>query len=159
MPSVLQNWVNELPLRQQGTLIMALRGPDGVAKEDFAKPIVRTLRGMSMNAGRTGEPMQRGVHWRDDPFMTLVPIENDQNWRLQTAWFFDQWDAYNIHFVQHLLHAYAICGMHYPVEDIRARAWAFYERCCRKLHMHPETAEQVEWRLRSGVREEESLPA
>ena len=58
MTSVLQDWVQECSLRQQGVLVIALRGPDGVRKEDAAKPLVRTMRGLVMNAGRTGKPME-----------------------------------------------------------------------------------------------------
>ena len=155
MTSVLQDWVQECSLRQQGVLVIALRGPDGVRKEDAAKPLVRTMRGLVMNAGRTGKPMERGVHWEEDPFMTIYYIENPDRCKDVVKPFFDQWDSYNVHFLQHLLHAYAVAGMHYPDMDIRDRAWTFYERCCRKLHVHPETSRELAHRLRDGKREEE----
>ncbi len=154
--SVLQDWVMTLPLRQQGVLVISLRGPDGVRKEDPAKPLVRTLRGLIMNAGRTGVPMKPGVVWRDDPFMSIATIGDDQTWSQVARDFFDQWDAYNVHFLQHLAHAYAVIGMNYPHDDdMKNRAWWFYDRCCRKLHMTPETPQEIAWRLRSGVREED----
>lgn len=156
MKSVLQDWVMELPLRQQGVLVIALRGPDGVRKEDPAKPLVRTIRGLVMNAGRTGVPMKPGVMWRDDPFMTIHTICDMELWGDVTKAFFDQWDAYNVHFLQHLAHAYAVIGINYPHdESFKNRAFAFYDRCCKKLHMHREEPEEIVYRLRDGVREED----
>ncbi len=152
--SVLQDWTQKISTRQQGVLIIALRGPDGVRKEDPAKPIVRTLRGMVMNAGRTGGPVGDEV-WTDDPFMTMQWIKDEYKWTGATKNFFDQWDAYNVHFLQHLAHAYAVAGIHYIDDPIRRRAWKFYERCCRKLHMNPETPGNVVHRLRDGIREED----
>lgn len=154
MPNVLQEWTQKISTRQQGVLVIALRGPDGVRKEDPAKPIVRTLRGMVMNAGRTGKPVGDEV-WADDPFMTLQWINDPDKWVVATKMFFNQWDAYNVHFLQHLMHAYAVCGVHYPDSDVKQRAWQFYTRCCKKIHVHPETAVQVVYRLRDGVREED----
>lgn len=155
MPSVLQDWTTEISLRCQGVLVIALRGPDGVRKEDAAKPLVRSLRGLIMNAGRTGKPMERGVLWEEDPFMTVYWLEDVERWAEVTKYFFDQWDSYNIHFLQHLAHAYAVIGIHHPDNDFAEKAWTFYERCCRKLHMYPETQTQVLYRLRDGKREEE----
>lgn len=152
---VLQDWVGGISLRQQGVLIIALRGPDGVRKEDPAKPIVRTMRGLVMNAGRTGKPMEPDTAWSDDPFMTIYFIGNSLRWETATKEFFNQWDAYNVHFLQHLAHAYAVCGMHYPDQSIRVQAWSFYDRCCRKLHMHAETPQEVAYRLRDGLRGED----
>jgi hypothetical protein len=154
MKSVLQDWVMELPLRQQGVLVLALRGPDGVRKEDAAKPIVRTLRALMMNSGREGTAMGRAVRWHDDPFMSTVYINSDIAWSATAEAFFDQWDAYNVHFLQHLVHAFAIVGMHHPFEDYRARCWKLYEFAVNKLHMYPETPEQITFRLRDGIRKE-----
>lgn len=158
MPKVLQDWLENISTRQQGVLIIALRGPDGVRKEDAAKPLVRTIRGMVMNAGRTGAPVSPTDVWDDDPFMTIYHISNEPVWSDVTKKFFDQWDSYNVHFLQHLMHAYAVLGMHYPHDmDARFRAWTFYERCCKKLHVHPEKMSEISHRLRDGKREEDGL--
>lgn len=152
MKSILQDWVMRLPLRQQGVLIIATRGPDGVRKEDAAKPLVRTMRGLTLNAGRTGAPIPPGVVWDTDTFMTIAPICSDVGWVGFTGPFFDNWDSYNVHFLQHLAHAYAVVGIAYPDLDIRIRAWEFYKACCHKLHMNHESPDQVAHRLRDGIR-------
>jgi hypothetical protein len=153
--SVLQDWVNELPLRQQGVLVLALRGPDGARKEDVAKPLVRTLRALVMNSGREGKPMSLGVRWTDDPFMTTWHVADSQRWNPVVDEFYGSIDQYNVHFLQHLWHAYAIVGINHPIPVIQARAWQVYVRGVHALHMFPETREQIEHRLRDGVRHED----
>jgi len=157
VPNVLQDWLSEISTRQQGVLIIALRGPDGVRKEDAAKPLVRVMRAMVMNAGRTGKPVG-GEVWKDDPFMSLYWISDDDHWHEATKAFFEQWDSYNVHYLQHLMHAYAVAGIHYPEDQIRRRAWKFYERCCNKLHVFPEPPGNIVHRLRDGIREEDGRP-
>lgn len=155
MKSVLQDWVMDISLRQQGVLVIALRGPDGVCKEDPAKPIVRTLRALVMNSGREGKPMAMNMQWLSDPFMSTAYVSNNSSWTITVNTFMDEWDAYNIHFLQHLAHAFAVVGIHHPIEYVRVNCWWFYEYTAHKLHYHPETKEEIQQRLRDGVREGE----
>jgi len=154
--SVLQDWVMEISLRQQGVLILALRGPDGARKEDVAKPIVRALRALVMNSGREGKAMAMRVHWTDDPFMSTWAIGADDahDWAKIVKDFYGSIDQYNIHFLQHLWHAYAVVGMHHPDEIIKSRCWDVYLRGVHALHMYPETPKQIQHRLRDGIRDE-----
>lgn len=69
MPSVVQDWVQDLPLRQQGVLLLALRGPDGARKESPSKPIIRSMRALALNSGRLGVPMEKGETFEGDAFM------------------------------------------------------------------------------------------
>ena len=154
--SVLQDWVMALSTRQQGVLILALRGPDGSPKESAAKPIVRTLRALVMVSGRERQPMDFDVAWRDDTFMNTVHISQDGSWEAVTRAFFGEMDAYNLHFFQHLIHAFAVVGVHFPVVAVRSRCWGFYLRACHKLHVHAETPEEIVHRLRDGIREEDT---
>lgn len=161
MKSVLQDWVMEISLRQQGVLILALRGPDGARKEDVAKPVIRALRAVVMNSGREGRPMDMELVWRDDPFMqtTAIGATSDEPWRKVENEFYGSIDHYNVHFLQHLWHAYAVVGIHHPSEIIRKRCWNFYLRGVRALHMNPETEEEIIYRLRDGVRGEDAALA
>lgn len=151
---VLQDWVLRMSLRQQGVVILALRGPDGVRKEDPAKPIVRTLRALVMVTGRHGVAMAPGVIWRDDQFMSTLYINDDDSWGATVNAFADNWDSYNVHFLQHLRHAFAVVGIHYPHEPYRKRCWDFYTWSTEKTHDHPETKEEIMHRLRDGARKE-----
>lgn len=155
MKSVLQDWVMEIPLRQQGVLVIALRGPDGVRKEDAAKPLIRTLRGIVMNSGREGGPMKMDTLWASDPFMTTYHISYADRWQDTVELFMDSWDSYNIHFLQHLAHAFAVCGIHHPLPDVRQNCWWFYQYTAFKLHYKPETEEEFSYRLRDGIREDQ----
>lgn len=154
MKSVLQDWVMNISLRQQGVLIIALRGPDGAMKEDVAKPIVRALRALVMNSGREGAPMAMGLVWRDDPFMQtiLIGARTDELWNAATDTFYKSIDQYNIHFLQHLWHAFAVVGVNHEDINIRRRCWNFYLHGVHALHMRPETSEELIHRLRDGIR-------
>jgi hypothetical protein len=154
MKNVLQDWILEnCSLRMQGVLVIALRGPDGAVKESNAKPIVRTLRALVMNSGREGKPMEMGTGWKTDPFMTTIWIAHETNWNGVVQQFFGDMDSFNLHFFQHLIHA--IIGMYHPNFDVRMRCWHFYTEACHRLHVIPETYQEIEHRLRDGVREGE----
>lgn len=152
--SVIQDWVSEITLRQQGVLILALRGPDGVRKESSVKPIIRSLRACTMNSGRKGVPMEWGEKFDGDSFMRMDLIVSS-DWAKAVDDFYADIDEHNVHFLQHLLHAAAVLGFNYPNPMIAQRWQDFYERGVRKLHMNPESQEQFTHRLRDGRRVEE----
>jgi hypothetical protein len=157
MASVIQDWVMGLPLRQQGVLLLALRGPDGSRKESPSKPILRTLRGCVLNAGRYGRPLELGEVMEGDSFMRmdLIAGASGRTWVDVTHDFYTTIDEQNVHFLQHLLHAAAVLGFGHRIEIVRERWLSFYHTGVHKLHMNPETKEQFTHRLRDGRRAEE----
>jgi hypothetical protein len=155
MTSVIQDWVSTIPLRQQGVIILALRGPDGTRKEHPAKAVIRSLRGCVMNSGREGRPMARGETFEGDSFMRMDLICDDTLWESTMYGFFSEIDSYNLHFYQHLLHAAAAVGINHPDQQVRINWWEFYRRGCKKLHMECETPSEFIHRLRNGRREGE----
>jgi len=155
MPSVLQDWMHNIPLRQQGVIILALRGPDGVRKESPAKAILRSLRACVMNSGRKGVPMERHEVFDGDSFMRMDLICDNKLWAQALRDFYSSIDEYNIHFFQHLIHAAAAVGINHPDEQVRGNWWDFYTFGCHKLHVTPETKAQFTHRLRDGRREAE----
>lgn len=155
MKSVLQDWLHEIPLRQQGVIILALRGPDGIRKESPAKAILRSLRGCVMNSGRHGVPMERHEKFEGDSFMRMDLICDRVLWQNACQKFFDSIDEYNIHFFQHFIHAAAAVGINHPDEQVKQHWWEFYEFACFKLHVTPETREKFIHRLRDGRRQAE----
>jgi hypothetical protein len=152
MKSVIQDWLSEIPLRQQGVVILALRGPDGTRKESASKPIIRSLRACVMNSGREGVPMKHGAKFEGDAFMRMDLICNEKAWDETIHSFYSSIDEYNIHFLQHLLHAAAVLGFNYPVPVLRERWLKFYHVGVHKLHMKPETECEFVYRLRNGDR-------
>lgn len=155
MPRLLQDWVDDLPLRQQGVMTLALRGPDGTRKESAAKPIIRSLRACVMNSGRLGVPMQLGERFEGDAFMRMDLVCSTQEWDAAMEAFFASIDEYNLHFFQHLVHAAAVLGFNYPVPAVRNNWLRFYHKAVDKLHMKPETHDEFAYRLRDGIRHKE----
>lgn len=152
--SVLQPWVEQISLRQQGVLLGAIRGPDGVRKESPAKVILRNLRGCTMNSGRELKPMALGTFFAGDTYMRTVEIADPVLWMEVVGTFLSDIDEYNVHFFQHLVHAAAVIGIHHWDDMVRANWWYFYTESVNKLHMRPETKDEIQHRLRIGVREE-----
>lgn len=131
MKSVLQDWVMELTLMEQGTLVCAMRGGDGLPKEHPTKAIVRAMRGAVMNMawprGRPGEVLFAAA---------VVPA---------TAPNLD--DAPH-HFVMHLIHAVEVLGYRHPNTHLRTSWLRLYVDLCMKLHLTPENINQMTERLR-----------
>lgn len=151
--SVLQDWVMQLPLRQQGVLILALRGPDGAVKESATKPIVRSLRACVMVSGREGSPMEVGQKFDDDSFMRMDLVTWRTEWAEVCKCFHNSMDAMNLHCWQHLIHAALIAGQH-PDKEVAYNWTYFYRTTVHKLHLYPETLDQMRYRLRDGKRED-----
>lgn len=155
---MLQEWVEEIPLREQGVLVLALRGPDGVRKEHGAKNLVRAMRACVMNTGATGQPLVPGTNLPDDSFMQMFRVGHvdDGPWQEACIEFYRSWDEFNVHFLFHFAHAAAILGIRYSInnenstERIRKRWWDLYLRCVHKCHCNPETPEQIINRLKDG---------
>ncbi len=153
MPGVLQEWLSELPLREQGVLVLALRGPDGVRKEGGAKNLVRALRGCIMITGATGKPLLPGENMPEDNFMEMYRVghPNEEPWAEASREFFREWDTYNVHWLLHFLHAAEILGYRHPDERIRQRWRSLYFRSAMaKCHMGVESKDVMMDRLKDG---------
>lgn len=157
MFSVIQTWVIGLPMRQQGVLVLALRGPDGIRKESSVKPIIRAMRACVMNCAFLEGAMPRNFHDDDDPFMSTLLISQPVAWSECCNLFFADMDEHNLHFIQHFAHAACILGYKQPDMLFRAGWELFYKKLTRKLHWHPETEEDIDWRLRDGKRAEDRI--
>lgn len=128
--SVLLPWVEVLPWRMQTVLLLALRGCDGRPKNDISKVLVRFLRSQVL---KNADPSNsfHGAGWPTEaPALYLADL-----------------DAYPVHFVSHLMHAYEILGVFHPDETTAHYADQFYLDTCRALHVNPETPEQLRVRL------------
>jgi hypothetical protein len=152
---VLQPWVGQIPLRQQGVLLLALRGPDGIRKESIAKIILRNLRGCVMLSGREEKPMAMGTEYDGDTFMRTIEITSKDKWERITKEFFSNIDEYNVHFLQHLLHAAQVIGVNHWNNTVATNWWNFYAEGVHRLHLKCETADEMKFRLRSGRRLQE----
>lgn len=136
MTSVLREWVQALPLREQGTLIVALRGCDSAPKFPLDSPERRMTAAIRYAVCIPAD--QREVDAEPGAFMTAhIPID------VKLAMF----EHYPQHWVGHIIHACEVLGYRHP-DTWQAAAWkVLYERFVKSLHLNPESVEQMTKRL------------
>lgn len=136
----------ELTMQQQSVLVLACRGPDGIAKFHPTKEVVAHYRATVLKAAYLGRAM-RVDEGDDTTFMTLRNFSSDIHWVTLTANFFSHADELPHHYYMHLMHGAEIIGYKHPELLFRERWLGFYVRCCHDLHLNPETAQQMDLRL------------
>ena len=139
--SVLQDWVMELPLREQGTLLTAVRGCDDEEK-------IWTQRGVAYSPGRRltafirfcfmnpADPreidVEEGAFFRSEPPSPFKPSEFGH---LPQHWY------------AHVMHALEIIGYRHPDRFIGNRALGLYVSMVGNLHLNIESEAQMIDRL------------
>jgi len=139
--SVLQEWVTELPLRFQGTLLTAVRGCDiepkswtrtGVAYSP-SRRITAYIRWCFMNPADPREvDIEEGSFFQSshpDPFKPSEFGHEPQHW------------------YAHVMHALEIIGYHHPSASVQGEAWILYQQMVKSLHLNVETKQQLWDRL------------
>lgn len=133
---VLKEWVHDLTLQMQGTLLCAMRGPDGLPKEGAHKEIVRAFRAVLTNNAKSLGP--------DNTFAGDGSGTTSQE---AVEAFFVSTDEQPHHWRMHLIHAAEIVGYFHPDERV-ANFWRhFYIKACMDMHVDPETKEKLSTRL------------
>lgn len=145
--SVLQNWVLDLPLRAQGTLLTGIRGCDLAPKHP---PTIVEATGCSTGESlperhlaaflrfcvlNTPDPREIGM-----PGAWIQP-EPPKNWKPS------QFGHYPQHWYGHIMHCFEVVGYCHPNDELRAKAYKIYERLVRNLHLNVETKEEMLRRL------------
>jgi hypothetical protein len=139
--SVVKEWVSELPFTQQALLMLGLRGPDGIPKLSAAKQIVHYLRGEVLNAAYDD------YNPDSEEYMFGFMRGDYRNFEAYVNDFLSDIDAYPLHFYLHLTHSAEVIAFGHPDIDICEYWCLLYFRCCKALHMNPETKEQFYQRL------------
>lgn len=134
MRSVLQPWVMELGLRHQGVLISAVRGPDAIPKHHVVKRFVRGFRADTL------------VSFADAPASFICLIERDEFLDLLPK-LFGSIDELNLHYAMHWLHAVEVIAFKHPNQERRDLWNILYLNFVKKLHLTPETPEELDARL------------
>lgn len=134
MKSVLQDWVMELPLREQGTLLTAVRGCDLTPKhplDSIERQLVAAIRCAFMNPADVREVgIEPGAFFQPEPPM---------GWKASCLGHYPQ------HWYSHLMHAAEVVGYRHPNERLAKMWWTIYKRMACSLHLYPETrAEMIE---------------
>lgn len=141
MKSVLQDWVMELPLREQGTLLTAVRGCDdepktwvstGVAYSP-GRRLTAFIRYCFMNPADKREiDYAEGSFFRSEPPYPFKPSEFGH---LPQHWY------------SHAMHALEIIGYRHPDNLLKLRAFGMYHEMVKNLHLNIENFEQMVERL------------
>lgn len=141
MKSVLQDWVMELPLRYQGTLLTAVRGCD-----DEPKSWVRT--GVAYSPGRRltafircsfmNPADAREVDYEEGSFFQSKPPDPFKP---------SEFGHLPQHWYSHAMHALEIIGYCHPNEHVSEIAQDLYLAMVRNLHLQPESPTRMQARL------------
>ncbi len=137
MTSILQDWVTALGLRHQGTLLAAVRGCDGVGKHDVSKILMRGIRCVCL------VPFDARELTEAKGFFYYEPID----FRAAVEGFAKNMDEYPVHFVLHVVHALEVIGYWHPDFLTRNNFLFCYKLIVRKMHLNPETKQEMEARL------------
>lgn len=135
MPSVLQPWVMELTLREQGTLLTGVRGCDLTPKlplDSTERKLVGFLRYCFM--------VQADPRECDIPgsfFCSKPPTE----WRASELGHYPQ------HWVSHIMHCFEVIGYRHPDTTIRLDARSVYFTIVDSMHLIPECFDEMKRRL------------
>ena len=141
MSSVLQDWVMNLPLRHQGTLLAAVRGCDEEAK-------VWTKQGVAYSPGRR---LVAYIRW-----CFLHPADVREVDAEEGAFFMSkppepfkpsEFGHLPQHWYAHAMHALEVIAYCHPVESVGYTACILYDKMVENLHLNGETASQFHARL------------
>ncbi len=149
---VFQDWMFPLPMQQQSVLVLACRGPDGIAKFHPCKSVVARYRASVLKAAYLGRPM-RIDEGDATTFMTLANFSDDREWYGIVREFFDNVDAIPHHYYLHLAHGAEIIGYKHSDALFRKRWMNFYFQCCQDMHLFPETEADLDTRLADWERQ------
>jgi len=136
MKSVLKDWVMELGLREQGTLLTAIRGCDLVPKyplDSVEKTFTAFVRCAVMNPFD-----EREIDSEAGCFMQT---------NLPEKWKPSIFEHYPLHYVLHLVHALEIIGYKCPDRAFGMQAQSAYVKFVHAWHLNFETKEMMELRL------------
>jgi hypothetical protein len=138
--SVLQDWVMELPLREQGTLLTAVRGCDLEPKEWTAEGVVDSpgrritafIRYCFMNPA---DPREVGIP--GSFFQTLPPEPFKPS----------AFGHLPLHWYTHIMHSLEVIAYRHPEPIVRDLVLDLYVAMVRGLHAYPESRDQMIERL------------
>ena len=143
--SVLQPWVMCLTLMQQGVLLAAVRGPDGIMKDHPVKVLLRWYRRCILKDGLSGEIITDAYAEGGGSF--AGPCPHGSHIEGYCGEYLRHVDELPHHFQLHLMHAAEIVGYKHPDEDLREFWQTFYSMIVKDAHLHGETEKEMDHRL------------
>ena len=141
MKSVLQDWVMELPLREQGTLLTAVRGCDD-------EPKTWTSQGVAYSAGRRLTAYIRSCFMNAaDP--REIDYAEGSFFRTEPPNPFNPSDFGHLpqHWYSHAMHALEVIGYRHPDKTVAFTSFELYRKMVKNLHLNIESPEEMKERL------------
>jgi hypothetical protein len=132
MQSVLQDWVMTLPLREQGTLLTAVRGCDN-------EPKIWTSTGVAYSPGRR---LTAFIRW-----CFMVPADIREVDSEEGAFMMSkppspfkpsEFGHLPQHWYAHVMHALEVIAYRHPNFDIQLKAYPLYRTMVDNLHLNVE---------------------
>jgi hypothetical protein len=136
MSSILRDWVAELPLREQGTLLAAVRGCDLTPKFPLDAPerqLVAFVRWTFMYPAD-----EREVDYQPGSFMSRIPPADFKPSCV---------GHYPLHWVMHIVHALEVIGYRHPDRVISYQCRCLYADFVKSFHLSEETFTEMRERL------------
>lgn len=138
--SIIQDWAAGLGLRHQGVLVSAVRGCDGLPREDPSKWLVRFYRSCLLHA-HVGDPAKAASYM-------VWPDSVDEACKRRGLFLAHGFDHYPMHWLTHFMFAAEITGYYYQEPDwIRLFWYDTYHQIVRRLHLNPESKDELDCRL------------
>ena len=134
--SMLRDWVELLPLREQGVLLSGMRGCDLTPKvplDSSERQLVSYLRYLVCHPNAEHE-----VGAAPGAYMQPNPPEE---------WTPSEFGHYPQHWYAHIMHAFQVVAYRHPELRARRRAEAIYRSFVHSLHLEPESFETMAARL------------
>lgn len=135
MGSVLQDWVMELPLREQGVLLTGVRGCDLAPKQPYDSPERQLTAYLRYCFMVPADPREVGIAG------AFFQNESPGSWRQSDL------GHYPVHWYSHIMHAYQVVWVRHPDTYIQIQARFIYLGLVRGLHLMPENPDQMIDRL------------
>lgn len=130
--TVLQSWIETMPIRMQSTLLLSLRGPDTHAAPHI-KEIQRWMRGLVFKPGNP-ENIREFMHHSPPQIIEKGSVAKELEFCTQ-------------HFYSHLMHGLEVIAYRYPIPKIAVKADVLFQQMCNLLHLPFESRSHFEERL------------
>ena len=136
MVSVLQDWVMELPLREQATLMTAVRGCDLTPKYPLDSSERRLVASIRWAFLIPADP--REVDREPGSFMSSkIPTDLKPSALGHYPW----------HWVSHVMHAAEVIAYRHPNADVSEKFLVIYKRMAHSFHLNVESRDEFTQRL------------
>lgn len=134
--TILNPWVETLSLREQGTLLAAIRGCDMAEKFPLESAELQMFACIRWIVLRPAD--EREVGSESECFMRSI---NPDQFKPSS------FGTYALHWVAYAMHALEVIGYQHPDGMISGPCLVMYQSICRMLHVPPETRRAMIERL------------